>query len=344
MPDEALVHILVINWNGQAHLEACFSSLLAMDYTNVYFILLDNASDDDSVAYVQSTFGHDPRVGLIQCTENLGWSGANNVGMQAALDDGAEYVVLLNNDTRVEPDFLRVLVAKAESDKMIGALSPRILMYDSPEIINSLGLEASIIGAGWDKGIGLRSDNVAHGDDAILGVCGAAMFIRCSVLVDTGLLPEDFEIYLDDLDLSLRIWGAGYRIQRCDASVVYHKFSATMGTGNSARRKYYLNTRNRSRIVLRNFPLSTWPRTLWAFLLGECKALGSAVRDGQYWVLSIHVRSWASTLLYLPKAVYYRHSNPALRNPEAFWSMILRRPLFFPGIPQQDEKSSVHAD
>ena len=344
MADDALVHVLVINWNGQAHLDACFRSLLAVDYEHVRFFLLDNASDDDSVEFVESTFGHDPRVGVIQCSENLGWSRANNRGMQAALNADADYVLLLNNDTRVEPDFLAQLVARAESDTKIGALSPRILMYDSPEIINSLGLEASIIGAGWDKAIGCRSDAVPKTDEPILGVCGAAMFIRCSALLDTGLLPEDFDIYLDDLDLSLRIWGAGYRIERIDASVVYHKFSATMGTGDSARHKYYLNTRNRSRIVLRNYPMGKIPLAFGAFVLGEVKSLGSALRDGDFWKIPLHLHAWTSTLLYLPRAVYYRQSNPALKNPQAYWSMIRQRPLFFPGIPQQDEKSTVHAD
>ena len=342
MTDEPLVHVLVINWNGQEHLEACFESLLLVPYTNVRFILLDNASDDNSVSFVQSTYGHDPRVDILECASNMGWSGANNVGMRAALDAGAAYVLLLNNDTRVAPDFLDALVSHAESDTSIGALSPRILMYDAPELINSLGLEASIIGAGWDKGIGHPSEEVPPINEIILGVCGAAMFIRCAALPKTGLLPEDFGIYLDDLDLSLRIWGHGYAIQRCDASLVYHKFSATMGIGKAARRKYYLNTRNRSRIILRNFPVSQWPRSTVAFVLGEIKSIGSAFRSGEWWKLWSHIVSWASLLLYLPMAVYYRRSNQALKHAYRYWPMIRQRPLFFPGMPNQ--KSPTDAD
>ena len=344
MADDPLVHVLVINWNGREHLEACFDSLIAVSYPNVRFTLLDNASVDDSVAFVDSHYGDDPRVNFLQLPENLGWSGANNRGIEAAQKAGADYVLLLNNDTRVEPDFLSRLVGKAQSDSSIGALSPRILLYDTPEIINSLGLEASIIGAGWDKGIGERDDAVAHQDEPILGVCGAAMFIRSSTLEKTGLLPEDFEIYLDDLDLSLRIWGSGYTIQRCDTSVVYHKFSSTMGKGSAARHKYYLNTRNRSRIVLRNFPLSKIPASFFAYLWAECKAVGSAIRVGDYWKVPVHLLSWITTLLYIPKAVYHRQSNPALRNPQLFWPMIRQRPLFFQGIPTVDKKSIDHAD
>ena len=341
MSNNLLVHVLVINWNGREHLHDCFESLLSVSYSNVRFILLDNASDDDSVQFVQNTFGHDKRVGFIECPTNLGWSGANNAGMLAAIEANARYVLLLNNDTRVEPEFLSLLVTHAEDDETVGALSPRLLMFDEPTVINSLGLESSIIGAGWDKGIGQQSVDIPNKKESILGVCGAAMFIRCEALAQSGLLPEDFGIYLDDLDLSMRIWGAGYSIERCDSSVVYHKFSATMGKGASARQKYYLNTRNRSRIVLRNFPLSKLPVSFIASIVGEIRSIGSSMRDGEWWKIPIHIRAWGATLLYLPYAVYYRRSNGGLKQAHRYWPMIKRRPLFFQGMPSRN-KTSTH--
>jgi GT2 family glycosyltransferase len=324
-----LVHVLVINWNGLEHIDDCFTSLLASPYQNAKFILLDNASDDDSVAYTREHFGHDSRFDFLICSENLGWSGANNVGMEAALKANADYILLLNNDTRVEPDFLGKLVEHAEANPKVGALSPRLLMFNEPQIINSVGLEASIIGAGWDKGIGRLDDPSWNSDEPILGVCGAAMFLRASVLHGSGLLPDDFEIYLDDLDLCLRIWNAGYTINLCYDSVAFHKFSATMGEGKRAQHKYYLNTRNRSRIVLRNFPLSTFPHAFVAIKVAEFKSIGRAILDGDFWKIPIHIRTWFEFFAYIPSAMKHRRAH---KPTAGFMKFILSHPLFFPGI------------
>lgn len=329
MNPSPLVHVLIINWNGLEHLQDCFESLLASPYSDAKFILLDNASDDDSVAYVRENFAHDPRVDFHLLSENLGWSRANNEGMKAALDAGADYILLLNNDTRVEPDFLDKLVECAGSDPEIGALSPRILMFDDPQIINSLGLEASIIGSGWDKGIGRIDSPEWDSDEPILGVCGAAMFLRASALQKSGLLPDDFDIYLDDLDLCLRIWNAGYTVKLCYGSVVYHKFSATMGEGKRAKHKYYLNTRNRTRIVLRNTPVRQLPRAIATIDIAEIRAVGRALLDGDFWKIPLHIRSWFDALFYIPKTITHRRAYQPGAEAQ---NLIRSRPLFFSGV------------
>ncbi len=326
---DPLVYVLVINWNGMEHLEECFDSLLASTYPNARFILVDNASDDGSVEFVRTRYGDDSRVDILECDTNLGWSGGNNRGMENALAAGADYIFLLNNDTRIAPDALELLVRQAEADPAVGALSPKILMYDNPDILNSVGLEATIIGSSWDKGIGRADTPRWDTEEEIVGVCGAAMFIRGSALRKTGLLPTDFDIYLDDLDLCLRIWMAGYTIRTCPKARVWHKFSATMGTGERARHKYYLNTRNRARIILRNYPLTQMPLIKLLYLKGDCKAIGRAILDREWWRVAAHVKSWFAAIAYLPKAVPARLRHRG--DPTRFWPMILRTPLFFPG-------------
>lgn len=331
------VDVLIINWNGREHLEACFASLLSGDYFNARFILVDNASDDDSAAFVHECFGHDPRVDVLRCPRNLGWSGGNNFAIQRSLDSGADYLFLLNNDTAVAPDAIGHLVRMAEAHPERGALAPKMLLFDTPGILNSVGLECSITGAAWDKGIGCADAPEWNQPEPVIGVCGGAFFIRAEVLHQTGLLPEDFEIYLDDLDLCLRIWMAGYEIWSCPEAAVRHKFSATFGQGARARRKYYLNTRNRFRIFLRNFPMRHLMSIKRAILKAEARALGRAVLDGEYWRLGAHFRVYLATAWYWPRALHYRIGRwRAGQHPSAFWPLIRQDIAFCPGFLMPD--------
>jgi len=329
---EPLVYVLVINWNGREHLADCFDALLASRYGNAVFLLIDNGSDDDSAAFVTGHYGRDPRVAILPCAENRGWSGGNNAGIRKALAADADYIFLLNNDTAVAPRCIESLVVVMEARPECGALAPRMLLFDQPWIVNSIGLEMSIVGAAWDRGIG-RADGPAWRESVpVVGACGGAAFFRASVLAETGLLPEEFEIYLDDLDLCLRIWGAGYRIYTCPEASVRHKFSATMGVGERARRKYYLNTRNRFWLLARNLPAHRLLAVSPWLILGECRALGRAVLSGEAWRFGLHVRAWIAALAYLPRAWRFRRTVAPKPVRETFWPLVRRRPLFCPAV------------
>ena len=328
-----LVHVLVINWNGKEHLEECFESLLAGDYPNARFVLVDNASDDGSVAFVQERFGADPEVEILELAQNSGWSGGNNAGIERALADGAEYIFLLNNDTTTDTKAIGQLVKLAEEDAAIGALAPKILLYDHPFLLNSIGLDATDIGTAWDRGMGRVDGPKWGGHRPVVGVCGAAFFLRAEALRKTGLLPTDFEIYLDDLDLSLRIWNAGYEILTCPEAVVKHKFSSTMGQRTRARRKYYLNTRNRMRLIERNYPTSKLGGILFRYAVGEAKAISRAMLEGAFWRVWAHKRSWLDALIYLPRARAERRRREEEGLAECrFWDLLRTDILFFPGI------------
>jgi len=327
-----LVYVLVINWNGHAHLEECFTSLLESTYENVRFLLIDNASADDSVQFTEDRFGADPRVEILECPTNLGWSGGNNAGIEFARERHADYIFLLNNDTTIDSKCIEHLVHHAKQNPALGALAPKILMYDCPNILNSIGLQASRIGAAWDIGIGRLDAPEWNQEQDVLGVCGAACFLRVEALAKTGLLPEDFEIYLDDLDLCLRIWNAGYTIRTCPEAVVRHKFSASMGEGKRAQRKYYLNTRNRLRVVLRNYPASSALPIGWAYDMGELRAIGRALLNADFARIWAHKRSWLSGLLYLPTAMRERRRRKSLGiHTCRFWNLISKHDSFFPG-------------
>ena len=315
------------------HLHECFASLCANAYGNARFVFVDNGSTDGSVAFVRREFGRDARVEVVECDENLGWSGGNNVGMGRALEAGADYVFLLNNDTSVAPDCIEQLVSFAEAHPEAGGVAPKMLLFDQPDIINSLGIECSLVGVGWDIGLG-RVDGPDWAEPRkVVGLCGGGCLIRCAALHKTGLLPSDFDIYLDDLDLSLRLWDAGYEVWSCPAATVRHKFSATMGEGANLRRKYYRNTRNRLRLILRNFPASCIAQVVPAYLRAEVKAVGRAVLDGEPWRVWSHVRSWFAGLAYVPKAMAARReARKRGLHIGSFWSMVRKDCLYFHGV------------
>ena len=328
-----LVHVLVINWNGLEHLKACFDALLACTYANVRFVLVDNASEDDSAAFVRSQYGHDARVEILECPSNLGWSGGNNAGLRRAIDAGADYAFLLNNDTASAPDFLEPAVAAAEADPAIGVVASKMLLFDQPHLINSTGLECTHIGSSWDIGAGRLDGPRWNEAGPVLGACGGACLVRLSALEKTGLLPKEFGIYLDDLDLCLRMWNAGYRIVYCPESVVRHKFSATLGQGSRAHYKYFLNTRNRFRLLLRHFPLSKLLRHAPALFWGEVRAVGRGMLDGDFWKIPAHGKAWLSAAGYLPRALAERRRRRiAGQDACRFWSFIRTDRMFCPGV------------
>jgi GT2 family glycosyltransferase len=135
------VDIIVLNWNGLRDTLHCLQSLKRADYPAFRVLVVDNGSSDASSTSIRQRF---PEVTLIENSENLGFTGGNNIGMRQALEEEADYVLLLNNDTEVAPDAVRLLVETAESDPRIGIAGPIIYYYDRPKMI----WEACLAGAG----------------------------------------------------------------------------------------------------------------------------------------------------------------------------------------------------
>jgi len=333
-----LVRVLILNWNGKEHLEECFSSLVeGCQREDVEFVLLDNASTDESVSFVREQFCNDPRV-VVECLDkNYGWSGGNNRGIIKSIENGAKYIFLLNNDTQVERNCIENLLEMSEANPDIGGLAPKMLLYNQPWLLNSVGLECSIIGAAWDRGLGRVDTERWNKVVEIVGICGGAMWLKSEVLTKTGYLPEEFSIYLDDLDLCLRIWDTGYRILTCPNAVVHHKFSATWeGSTEKVQHKYFLNTRNRFYLMERNFPVSKIFNILFWTKWGEMKALGNAIRKAEFWRIQKHIQSWIEAIRYIPEARRWKKEmatrNQKHKNLPPYWHLIQKKTLFCPDI------------
>lgn len=225
--DPPLVFIVVVTWNGKRDTLECLASLQAVTYPNYRILLIDNASTDGTQEAVQKQF---PSVEMIRTDRNLRFAGGNNVGIRHALSQGAAYVLLLNNDTVVDPNFLTELVATAERDPSVGMVGARIYYHEDPQRIWFAGGEISWW-SGWIAHTGIRQVDRGHFDSerAVDYITGCCMLVRREVIERIGLLDERFFMYGEDVDWCLRARRAGYRLVFQPKAKVWHKLSVSAG-------------------------------------------------------------------------------------------------------------------
>jgi GT2 family glycosyltransferase len=241
-----LVSIITINYNQLKHTCALLDSLRKISYPGVEVIVVDNASVENPETTITQSY---PEVTLIMSKENLGFAGGNNLGIAIAK---GKYLLFINNDTEVDSGFLEPLVNLFETNPAAGIASPKIIYYNSGDIIQYAGCYRINPYTGRNKRIGykekdlgqhdtLRETDLAH---------GAAMMVPRSVIDKAGAMPEIFFLYYEELDWCESIKNAGYKIYVVPASKVYHKESMSVGK-NSTLKTYYM-TRNRLLFMRRN--------------------------------------------------------------------------------------------
>ena len=237
------VAVILLNWNNAKDTVACVESLVKSDYPNTLSIVIDNGSTDDSLATLRPVAAQQGFL-LIENGENLGFPGGCNVGMRRALEEGADYVFLLNNDTVIAPDALTRLVRAAESDPGVAVVTPKILFFDEAELVWFGGAEFdSRYIVGRQVGYKLRDDSRYDVEGDVPWATGCAMLIGRAAIEQVGLLNEDYFFGTEDLDYSLRITTCGRRIRYVPTAKVWHKEAAAAG-GRQAPAYVYYQVRN----------------------------------------------------------------------------------------------------
>ena len=233
--------VIILNWNNHQMTSDCIRSLLAMDTKSYEVVVVDNGSSDGSAQRLAREF---PQITVLPQERNLGFAAGCNVGMRQALAHDAEYVLLLNNDTFVAPDFIREMLAAIESDPRIGAVCPKIYFADHPDLLWYAGADFGLW-TGRFKIRGWRQIDRGQFDhnQEITQATGCAMLVRCSALHDVGLLDEQFWAYAEDLDWSLRSLQRGYRLMLAPKARIWHHDGATsvklMGLRSQAIRQFF---------------------------------------------------------------------------------------------------------
>ncbi|MFY0593259.1 glycosyltransferase family 2 protein [Roseivirga sp.] len=247
------VAIVLLNWNSFNYTNDCLVSLDQINYDNVEIVVVDNASSDDSLKELELTH---PNVTYIKNGENLGFTGGNNVGIEYALEKDNEYVLLLNNDTLVDPDFLSELVDSIHQDPMVAAVQPKIYYNHDRSLIwhaggkyfPALTYSQSL---GNNKEDSLEFNTEKHVD----WITCCALLVKTEVIKEVGMLSDLF-FYgcYDDVELSLRIRKAGYNLKYCPKSIIYHAvLAAARGDDKNKEgviKPYFHYLVNRNHLIL----------------------------------------------------------------------------------------------
>ena len=262
MQNAPKVFIIVLNWNGFKHTLECLAFLKALTYDHYEIVVVDNASTDDSEERIREAY---PKLTLIQSGANLGFAGGNNVGIEHALLQDADFVWLLNNDTVVEPDALGQLIAKAQSDPDIGMCGSTLIYYHNRDVVQAYG------GGTYNKWLGLTK-RLGHGAPRAEPVSAAEVerkldYIEASSLLVSrafldrvGLMEEIYFLYYEEIDWVTRARGR-FKLGYAKDSIVYHKEGSSTGASDYAASPKswtsdYYSIRNRLLVTRRFFPLA----------------------------------------------------------------------------------------
>ena len=243
--------IVLINWNSFELTKDTLESLQQTTYTNYDCIVVDNGSVDGSGQALKLQF---PNIILIESETNKGFTGGNNIGMDYALQHEYEYIMMLNNDVAVEPNFLEPLVARLDQNSTVGAVQPLIYFHHDRNLIWNAGSTFNALLGICNTPDYNKNDpehQFKYKSKKIDWITGCAFMMRASVLKKVGLLKEAFFIYYEDVDLSFRIKQAGYILGYVPESVIYHiagmshKSKTKEKEGFVSPKVHYLNNRNR---------------------------------------------------------------------------------------------------
>ncbi len=226
--NDTILDVIILNWNGADVIVPCLRSLEKVKYPRLRVTVVDNASEDSSVELIRENF---PAVDIIVNSSNLLFAEGNNVGIRHVLNNGGEYILLLNNDTEVAPDFAERLM-EAASRPEVGIVGSKIYFFDDPHRIWYGG--GDFIPGVWIP----RHRHIRKIDDGLAGksgetgwVTGCAMLIKKEVIDAVGLLDRSYRIYCEDIDFCLRASGAGWKIYYQESAKVWHKVSSSSGGG-----------------------------------------------------------------------------------------------------------------
>jgi GT2 family glycosyltransferase len=293
-----VIDVIVPNYNGIHHLAICFDALRRqMRHADMRVVMVDDASTDDSVAFVRANY---PEVHIIVMPQNGGFVASCNAAIAASQ---AEYVVLLNNDTEVTPIWLAELVGALEQHPEYDIAASKLMLFDRRDVIHSAGDFYRVDGIPGNRGVWQNDALQYQMQEEVFGACAGASAYRRRVIdmvsVDGHFFDPDLVMYCEDVDLNLRARLHGLRTVFVPTAVVYHRLSAT---GGGALASYYCG-RNFALVWLKNMPDALLRRYLGVMIWRQLALMVDSVRHirgqaararlrGQWHMLGQIMRFW----------------------------------------------------
>ena len=246
--NDGLVYIVLINYNGFDDTIDCVESIRGNKYKNYKIVIVDNHSTDDSQEKLKDTYSASSDVILILSDANLGFSGGNNLGIKRAIEDKADYVMLLNNDTIIDERCIERLVSKSKQHEDSAFITGKILYYYEPKKIWFAGGEYEAHkGSGRHFGVGEIDRGQFNEEKELSFVCGCLVLMSRKCVESVGLMPEEYFLYGEDTAYSLEVTRKGLKIFYEPEAVIYHKVSAS--TSKISNLTGYYVIRNRLYII-----------------------------------------------------------------------------------------------
>jgi len=245
---EPKIAIIIINWNTYQLTYNCLKSLELCTYKNKTIFFVDNGSNDGSGDKIALEF---PEINCINNQKNEGFTGANNKALKVILKQNFDYVLLLNNDTEVKPDFLSLMQASMDSDNNLAATQPLILDFPNKNTIwNAGGSFNTFFGLSKTRYKGMIYKPNLKIETLTEWISGCCILVKIAVIKEVGLLDNRFFAYFEDVDWSIRMTNLGYKLGVVPKSIIYHHSSGstkrnnTTNEGNLSPYAHYLNVRN----------------------------------------------------------------------------------------------------
>lgn len=244
-----LVYIILVNYNNYQDTIECVCSLQKIKYSNYKIVIVDNNSKDGSIEVLRDNF---KKCIIIDTNSNLGFAGGNNLAIRYALENNADYVLLLNNDTVVEKSFLEKLVEVGERYEDVGIVGGKIYYFSEPHKIWYAGGKISkLIGKTKHidvNEIDLNENNKIFETDY---VTGCMMLVSRKAIEKVGMMDENYFLYYEETDWNVRIKNKGFRIMYTPYSIIYHKISSSTKKISYILGGYY--DRNQYYFIMKNF-------------------------------------------------------------------------------------------
>ena len=248
------VSVVVVNYNGRSVLDACLNSLLNQSRQADELFVVDNGSSDGSQREIRDRF---PAIRLIDVGRNLGFAAANNLAIKQVSGD---VVLLVNNDTRADPEFVAEMLKPFELRERVGAVASLMVFANAPDTIASAGIAVYRNGLALDQALGMPV-NAVHAGTQVFGPSAGAAAYSLDALRDVGAFPESFFMYLEDVDLAWRLRLRGWETRLAPRALIQHDYSASSVEGSDFKRR--LLARNRLWVIARCVPASIL-RSTWS--------------------------------------------------------------------------------